>query len=148
MESDALTGAHMDEKDGVVAIVAYGLRVRVDEPGLLDGVGDDEYHFAVGDVGELEGLLDDGNVPTEELVAVNALFVMLAGVLALDVADGAVAIGFQALTGTGVERIGEDAAVLIYVAADWGVDGVSAVVGRAGGVSGLLRGDRRQRAQE
>jgi hypothetical protein len=47
----------VDEEDGVVALVSHGLRVRVDGPGFLDKVGDDEDDFTVGEVGDLEGFL-------------------------------------------------------------------------------------------
>jgi hypothetical protein len=145
MESDALAGLHMDEEDGVVALVAHGLRVRVNEPGLFDRVGYDKHHFAIRHVGELEGLLDDGDVPTEKLLAFEALFTMLALVLAVDVADAAVAIGLLILTETRVERIGEDAAVLIDVSAQRGIEGVGAIIGWAGGGCGLLGGKCRHR---
>jgi hypothetical protein len=127
----------VDKEDGVVALISYGLRVRVNEPGFLHRVRDDEHNFAVGDVGELEGLFDDFNVPAEELMAVDALFAMLARVLTRNVAYVAIAIGLLLRTGEGMERIGEDAAVLIDVAAQRGVDSVGSVVGLAGWGRGL-----------
>jgi hypothetical protein len=92
MEADTFAGLHMDEEDGVIALVSHGLRVRIDDPRPLDGVGDNEDHLAIGDVSQLEGLFDDADVPAEELMVVDALFAVLAGVLAIDVADGTVAI--------------------------------------------------------
>ena len=38
VEADALAGIDVDLEDGVVVVVSHRLRVRVDEPGLLDGV--------------------------------------------------------------------------------------------------------------
>lgn len=82
-------------------------------------------------------------------MAVDALFAMLAYVLAADVADGAVAIGLRFCAREGMKRIGEDAAVLIDIDAQGSVDGVSAVVGRARGMGGLLgRGRGRGRKAE
>jgi hypothetical protein len=85
-------------------------------------------------------LLDDADVPAKELITVNALFAMQAGVLALDVADGTIAIGFLLLAGEGMEGIGEDVAILIDVDAQGGIEGVGAVIGWAAGVRGLLGG--------
>jgi hypothetical protein len=106
MESHSLSGADMDEEDGVLAVVALGLGIRVNEPRLLDWVGDDEDDFTIGDIGELEGLLDDGDIPTEELMTVDFLFAVLAGVRGLDVANGAVSIRLLTLAGMGMEGVG------------------------------------------
>jgi hypothetical protein len=138
MKADALARLYINEEDGVVALVASGLRVRVDGPGLLDRIGDDELNFAVGDVKELEGLLDNVDVPSKELGGVDALFAMLARVMAIDITDGAIAVRLLFLAWEWMERIGKDAAVLIDVDAQRSVESIGAVVGLAGLVCGLL----------
>jgi len=72
VEADAKAGSHVDEEDGVVALVSHGLGVGVDEPGFLDKVGDDEDDFTVGEVCDLEGFFD--NIPADELIVLSALF--------------------------------------------------------------------------
>jgi hypothetical protein len=152
VEPDSLAGLYVDKEDGVVALVAHGLRVRVNEPGLLHGVGDDEDDLPVGNVGDLECLLDDAYVPAEELLVIDALFAMFACMLALDEAEGAIVIGLLIRTGEGVERIGEDAAVLIDVDPLGSVESVGAVISRTGGLRGLLGkllgGERCQRGRK
>src|ERR1700722_4049592 len=138
MEADALAGMHVDLEDGVVALVAHGLRVRVDEPGLLYRVGDDEQGFAVGDIGDLESLLDDVDVPAQDLFVIHAFFAMLAYMLAIDVADGAITIGLLLRAGKGMERVGKDVAILIDVDAQGSIESVCAVIGRARWVLRLL----------